>query len=69
MKKASSNEDIKIAFFYELEQAKNDLDIALQSFDSAPMDLVDYYSYRIKAAEAKYDYLLKRSKDMNISKF
>ena len=55
--------------FYEIERAKNDLEVALDCFNSASMDLVDYYSYRIKAAEAKYDYLLKLGKDMNISKF
>ena len=59
----------KEELFYEIEKAKNDLDVALNCFNSASMDLVDYYSYRIKAAEAKYDYLLKLGKDMNISKF
>ena len=55
--------------FNEVENAKKDLNIARENFNNAPMELVDYYSYRIKSLEAKYDYLLKQTKDMNLSKF
>ena len=62
-------EENKAILFNELEKAKIDLNVALDNFNCATMDLVDYYSYRIKAAESKYDYLLKLTKDMNVTKF
>lgn len=68
-KEKQIQEEKKAILFNELEMAKIDLDTALDNFNSASMDLVDYYSYRIKAAESKYDYLLKLTKDMNVSKF
>ena len=68
-KEKQMQEEKKAILFNELEMAKIDLDTALDNFNSASMDLVDYYSYRIKAAESKYDYLLKLTKDMNVSKF
>ena len=63
------NEIAKYELFSELEKAILELNVALDNYNSAPYELVDYYSYRIKAAQAKYDYLLKLTKDMNMSKF
>lgn len=68
-KEKQIQEEKKMELFFELEKAKMDLDTAMENFNNASMELVDYYSYRIKAAESKYDYLLKLSKDMNVSRF
>lgn len=69
MRRQSLNEFEVEQMCYELEKVKTDLNIALDNFNSAPMELVDYYSYRIKSLEAKYDYLLRQTKDMNLSNY
>lgn len=55
--------------FSELEKAIIELNVAHENYDSASGELIDYYSYQIKAAQTKYDYLLKLIKQLNISKF
>lgn len=44
-------------------KAKMDLEIANQNFEYAEGDLIDYYTYQIKANQSKLDYLLKKVKD------
>jgi hypothetical protein len=40
---------------------------ALMNFENADCkDMVDYYSYRIKASEIRYEYLLRKAKDMQV---
>jgi hypothetical protein len=46
--------------------AKRDLEIANKNFENAENELIDYYSYQIKANKAKLDYLLKIVKQQNI---
>ncbi len=67
----SSNENVaeKEELLKELNKTIIELNIALENYESAMPELVDYYSYQIKAIQAKYDYLLKLTKDMNLSKF
>ncbi len=55
--------------FSELEKAIIELNAAHENYDSASGELIDYYSYQIKAVQTKYDYLLKLIKQLNISKF
>jgi Protein of unknown function (DUF2508). len=43
--------------------AKKELDSANGNFEMAEGDLIDYYSYYIKACQAKFDYLLKIAKE------
>ncbi|MBQ9267136.1 MAG: DUF2508 family protein [Clostridia bacterium] len=64
-----ASEEMKAELLGELERAILDLNVALENYNSAAPELVDYYSYQIKAMQAKYDYLLKLTKDMNLSKF
>lgn len=47
-------------------KAKSDLDRANKNFELAPEGLIDYYSYQIKAHQAKMDYLVKLAKNNNI---
>lgn len=58
---------------YELEllksilSTKRELFIANKNFESAEDELVDYYSYKIKANKAKLDYLIKQVKIKGIT--
>lgn len=45
---------------------KRELIIANKNFESAEGELVDYYSYQIKASKAKLDYLIKQVKTKGI---
>ena len=47
-------------------KAKIDLDIASKNFEYAEGDLIDYYTYQIKANQSKLDYLLKKVKDKSL---
>lgn len=44
-------------------KAKMDLELANKNFEYAEGDLIDYYTYQIKANQSKLDYLLKKVKD------
>lgn len=46
---------------------KRELVVANKNFESAEEELVDYYSYQIKANKAKLDYLIKRVKEKGIA--
>ncbi len=51
----------------KLNEAKKDLDTANTNFEHAQdTDLVDYYIYNIKAAETRYQYLLKKIKGKDL---
>lgn len=45
---------------------KRELVIADRNFECAEEELVDYYSYQIKASKAKLDYLIKQVKAKGI---
>ncbi len=48
-----------------LRKARNDWMAAVNNYEFASeAELVDYYSYTIKAAQIKYDYLLKKVKEI-----
>ena len=46
---------------------KADLNVANKNFEQAEGDLIDYYSYQIKANKAKLDYLIKEVKQKGFS--
>ena len=46
---------------------KDDLIVANRNFEEAEDDLIDYYSYQIKANKAKFNYLIKQIKKKNIN--
>ena len=47
-------------------KAKAELECAINNFEYAENDLIDYFSYQIKANQAKLDYLLKKAKRRGI---
>jgi len=44
-------------------QANNDLKVANENFENAEAEMIDYYTYQIKANKAKIDYLIKKVKE------
>lgn len=49
-----------------IEIVKESLITMYNNLQFADGDLIDYYSYQIKAEEAKYGYLIKQAKKKNI---
>ena len=43
-------------------KTKRELEVANKNFDQAEGELIDYYSYQIKAHKAKLDYLIREVK-------
>lgn len=52
---------------YDIQKAKTELEAATENFtyETDPL-LIDMYSYRIKACQARYRYLLQRAKDESV---
>lgn len=48
-------------------KTKKDLEIANKNFEQAEDEMIDYYSYQIKANKAKLDYLIKEVKEKGFS--
>ena len=48
-------------------KTKRELEVAHRNFDQAEGELIDYYSYQIKAHKAKLDYLIKEVKQKGLS--
>ena len=49
-----------------INETKQMLKIAISNFEYAEDDLIDYYTYQIKANQAKLDYLIKIAKRKGI---
>ncbi len=61
------NEYNKQKLLDDLEKARQDLEIANINFEFAQnKEMIDYYIYKIKSAEIRYQYLLKQVKSQNI---
>lgn len=57
----------KLNILTEIKKVKSALQEAYSNFDYvADSLLVDYYTYQIKAYEAKFEYLIKQAKTMGI---
>ena len=61
-----SEEENQIDLLRSVLQTKIDLDNANKNFEYAEGELIDYYSYQIKANQSKLDYLLKKIKNKGI---
>lgn len=48
-------------------KTKAELSVANKNFEQAEGELIDYYSYQIKANKAKLDYLIKEVKHKGFS--
>ena len=61
------NNKIDTELVNSIIKTKRELDVANKNFEQAEGELIDYYSYQIKAHKAKIDYLIKEIKERGLS--
>lgn len=62
----ATKEEQERALISSIIETKRNLNIAHKNFEFADEELVDYYSYQIKANSSKLDYLTKLAKARGI---
>ena len=62
-----SNEEKEVELIVSIIKTKKELEVANLNFEYAQEDLIDYYTYQIKAMRAKFDYLLKKAKKKGLA--
>ena len=62
MLKGKTEEEKKVELMQTILETKERLKVARSNFEYAEDDLIDYYTYQIKAHQAKLDYLIKIAK-------
>lgn len=63
----AKNIDINLELIYSIFKTQTELMNITNNYDYVDEDLIDYYSYNIKATKSKLDYLLKKAKDKGIA--
>lgn len=66
MIKGKTDNEKEIELMQTIYETKKMLKIAISNFEYAEDDLIDYYTYQIKANQAKLDYLIKIAKRKGI---
>ena len=66
MIKGKSEKEKEIELMQTIIQTKEMLKVARCNFEYAEDDLIDYYTYQIKAHQSKLDYLIKIAKSNGI---
>ena len=64
-----SNDEIinsNLELIYSIFKTQSELLSATNNYEYADGELIDYYSYHIKATKAKLDYLMKKAKSRDI---
>lgn len=62
-----TEEEKEIELMVSIIKVKKDLEEANKNFEFAEGDLIDYYTYQIKANRAKFDYLFKKAKESGMA--
>ena len=62
MIKGKTDKEKEIELMQTIIETKSMLKMAISNFDYAEDDLIDYYTYQIKANQSKLDYLIKIAK-------
>lgn len=62
-----TEEEKQIELLVSIYKAKKELEQANHNFEYAEDELIDYFTYQIKAARAKFDYLVKKAKKSGIA--
>lgn len=62
-----NNKNNEIELLKSILETKRELVVANKNFEVAEEELIDYYSYQIKASKAKLDYLIKQVKQKGIA--
>lgn len=63
--KTDAEKDLELII--SIIKTKRELNLEHKNFEYAQDDLIDYYSYQIKANKAKLDYLIKEVKQKGFS--
>ena len=66
MLKGKTDKEREIELMQTIIETKEKLKIARSNFEYAEDDLIDYYTYQIKAHQSKLDYLIKVAKQKGI---
>ena len=66
MLKGKSEKEKEIELMQTIIETKEMLRVARSNFEYAEDDLIDYYTYQIKANQSKLDYLIKIAKRKGI---
>ena len=66
MIKGKSDKEKEIELMRTIIETKEMLKVARSNFEYAEEDLIDYYTYQIKANQSKLDYLIKIAKRKGI---
>ena len=66
MIKGKSDKEKEIELMRTIIETKEMLKVARSNFEYAEDDLIDYYTYQIKANQSKLDYLIKIAKRKGI---
>lgn len=61
-----TEEEKKLELIISIIKTKRELESNNKNFEYAEEGLIDYYSYQIKADQAKLDYLVKKAKEKGI---
>lgn len=62
-----TDKEKEIELIMSILKAKSELEVAMKNFEYAEDDLIDYYTYHIKATRAKFDYLVKKAKNQGLA--
>lgn len=62
-----SNEEKEVDLIISIIKTRNELEVANRNFEYAQGDLIDYYTYQIKAIRAKFNYLVKKAKEKGLA--
>lgn len=62
-----TEQEKEIELMVSIIKTKKELEVANLNFEYAQDDLIDYYTYQIKATRAKFDYLVKKAKEKGIA--
>lgn len=57
----------EIELMTSMINVKKELEEASKNFEFAEGDLIDYYTYQMKASRAKMDYLVKKAKEDGVA--
>lgn len=62
-----TDEEKDLELIISIIKTKRELNLAHKNFEYAQDDLIDYYSYQIKANQTKLDYLMKKARKKGIA--
>ena len=61
-----TEDEKQLELLVSIYKTKKEMDVANRNFEYAEGDLIDYYTYKIKATRAKLDYLVKKAKEYGL---